>query len=100
MFDDLFIAMKKQLVYLLVICGAFLFSSCSLGLVAVHSEAPFICFKRKCREMAKMERRSGKHIINSGGRSAKLVRVKKHRSKAKSGSNKSKKKRGGTSRFN
>jgi hypothetical protein len=34
-------------------------SSCSLGLVAVHSEPPFICFKRKCREMAKIDARNG-----------------------------------------
>ncbi len=92
--------MKNKLIYIVIICLSFLFSSCSVGLLAVHSEPPFICFKKKCREMAKTDRRSNHRIINSGGRSAKPVRVKKQRSKSKNRGKKTKRKIGGTPRFN
>lgn len=43
----------KQIRWIIILCVLFLFSSCSIGLLAVHEEPPFLCFKKKCREMAK-----------------------------------------------
>lgn len=47
----------KHLLWVIVLST--LLSSCSLGLVATHSEPPFICFKKKCREMAKIDAKNG-----------------------------------------
>ncbi|CAN5532954.1 hypothetical protein BH10BAC1_BH10BAC1_01880 [soil metagenome] len=87
----------KRICWSLIICLSFLLSSCSLGLVAVHDEPPFICFKRKCREMAKLEGKSNGKRMTFPARGGKLnsKRVKKRKSK----SSKSSKKKKGSPRF-
>lgn len=40
---------------LIIIYVLFSFSSCSIGLVAVHNEFPFLCFYKKCRKAQKVE---------------------------------------------
>ena len=87
----------KQIYWSLIICLSFLLSSCSLGLVAIHSEPPFVCFKRKCREMAKLDKKNTKRAMSFPARGGKLnkKRVKKRKSK----SSKSSKKKKGSARF-
>jgi len=70
-------------------------SSCSLGLVAIHSEPPFICFKKKCREMAKI---SSKYEGNKQSyQKSKLLSSRKKRRPHKSSDGRRVKKHGGPS---
>jgi hypothetical protein len=67
-----------------------LLSSCSLGLVAIHSEPPFICFKRKCREMAKIDARHGGNNKQTYQKSKLLTSRKKGKRHRRNGGNKAK----------
>ena len=49
----------KQFIGAFILYASFSLCSCSLGLVATHYEPPFICFKKKCREMAKIDAKKG-----------------------------------------
>jgi hypothetical protein len=67
----------KQLLCAFILYVSFSLSSCSLGLVATHAEPPFICFKKKCREMAKI---SGKSSGNKQSyQKSKLISSRKKR---------------------
>lgn len=65
-------------------------SSCSLGLVAIHDEPPFICFKKKCREMAKIDAKNGGNK-QSYQKSSLLTSRKKRRSQHRNGGKRIKK---------
>lgn len=45
----------KFLGAVVILSVLFTLSSCSLGLVAVHNEFPFLCFFKKCRKAQKVE---------------------------------------------
>ncbi len=68
---------KIQCVILLL--GAFLFSSCSLGLFAVHGSFPFVCFEKACRQQQKMPTHKKKKTHSTKGKKRKKNRSKKNK---------------------